>query len=50
MIPGEILVAEGDITLNEGRPTVILKVENTGDRPVELSGNVQRFKARNKLF
>ena len=39
MIPGEIQVAEGSITLNEGRKTVTLTVENTGDRPVQVGSH-----------
>ena len=33
MIPGEMIVKEGDIALNEDRPTLSISVENTGDRP-----------------
>ena len=32
MIPGEILTAPGDITLNEGRDPITVMVANTGDR------------------
>ncbi|MFT4046469.1 MAG: urease subunit beta [Solimonas sp.] len=39
MIPGEIVCADGDITLNEGRPTVTLDVANTGDRPVQVGSH-----------
>jgi len=39
MTPGEILVAEGDITLNEGRDTLTLHVKNTGDRPVQVGSH-----------
>ena len=39
MIPGEILVADGDIELNAGRRTVALKVANTGDRPVQVGSH-----------
>jgi len=39
MIPGEILVADGDITLNEGRETVAIEVANTGDRPVQIGSH-----------
>lgn len=35
MIPGEILTADGEIILNEGRETLGLVVANTGDRPVQ---------------
>ena len=36
MIPGELLVEEGEIVLNAGRETVSLSVANTGDRPVQV--------------
>ncbi len=35
MIPGEIIVADGDVILNEGRSAITLSVANTGDRPVQ---------------
>mgnify|MGYP001792972204 CR=1 FL=1 len=39
MIPGEVMVAEGDITLNEGRAALVLTVANTGDRPVQVGSH-----------
>ena len=39
MIPGEILPANGSITLNEGLETVTLTVANTGDRPVQVGSH-----------
>ena len=39
MIPGEILPAEGEIELNAGRGTVVLRVANTGDRPVQVGSH-----------
>jgi urease beta subunit len=39
MIPGEIIVADGDIELNAGRPTVTLTVANTGDRPIQVGSH-----------
>ena len=39
MIPGEILTAEGEIVLNEGRAAVTLTVSNTGDRPVQVGSH-----------
>ncbi|MBK9117022.1 MAG: urease subunit beta [Betaproteobacteria bacterium] len=39
MIPGEVLVADGDIELNAGRRTVTLSVANTGDRPVQVGSH-----------
>ena len=39
MIPGEIKVASGDIELNKGRTRVVLKVVNTGDRPIQVGSH-----------
>ena len=39
MIPGEILPADGDITLNEGSEAMTLIVANTGDRPVQVGSH-----------
>ena len=33
MIPGEIVVGEGPVVINAGRPVLTLVVANTGDRP-----------------
>ncbi|MAO93335.1 MAG: urease subunit beta [Polycyclovorans sp.] len=39
MIPGEILCAAGEITLNDGRETLTLTVANGGDRPVQVGSH-----------
>lgn len=39
MIPGEVMPAEGEIVLNEGREAVPLMVANTGDRPVQVGSH-----------
>ena len=39
MIPGELLPAEGEITLNEGAEVTVLEVANTGDRPVQVGSH-----------
>ena len=39
MIPGEILPAAGEITLNEGAEVTVLMVANTGDRPVQVGSH-----------
>ncbi|MBV1877626.1 MAG: urease subunit beta [Pseudomonadales bacterium] len=49
MIPGELLVAEGDIELNEGRQTVQLKVENTGDRPIQVGSHYHFYETNPAL-
>lgn len=49
MIPGEILPAEGDILLNEGRQAVTLTVANTGDRPVQVGSHYHFAEANEGL-
>jgi len=39
MIPGEVITADGDILLNEGREAITLTVANTGDRPVQVGSH-----------
>jgi len=39
MIPGEIKTASGDIELNAGRETLSLRVENIGDRPIQVGSH-----------
>ena len=39
MIPGEILTADGTVTINEGRQAVTIEVANTGDRPVQVGSH-----------
>jgi urease subunit beta len=39
MIPGEIIVTEGEIELNAGRENVTLLVANTGDRPIQVGSH-----------
>ncbi|MEO9781542.1 MAG: urease subunit beta [Sedimentitalea sp.] len=39
MIPGEVLVAEGELTLNADRPAITLMVANSGDRPVQVGSH-----------
>ena len=39
MIPGEIIPAEGVVTLNEGRAAITISVANTGDRPVQVGSH-----------
>ncbi|MGZ0187517.1 MAG: urease subunit beta [Alphaproteobacteria bacterium] len=39
MIPGEYIVADGDIILNEGLMAITLSVSNTGDRPIQVGSH-----------
>ena len=39
MIPGEYLLADSEIELNEGLQTQSLSVANTGDRPIQVGSH-----------
>jgi len=49
MIPGEIDVADGELTLNEGRETRRLTVANSGDRPIQVGSHYHFFETNNAL-
>jgi urease subunit beta len=49
MIPGEIRAMAGDLTLNAGRRTVTLIVNNTGDRPVQVGSHFHFFEVNRAL-
>ena len=49
MIPGEMQVATGDIELNQGRKTVSMSVENTGDRPIQVGSHYHFFETNAAL-
>lgn len=49
MIPGEIQPAKGDILLNEGRKTISLRVENRGDRPVQIGSHYHFYEVNPAL-
>ena len=49
MIPGELLPADGELLLNEGRETRALTVANTGDRPVQVGSHYHFFEVNSAL-
>jgi urease beta subunit len=49
MIPGEIIVAAGEIELNAGRATVTLTVANTGDRPIQVGSHYHFYETNRAL-
>jgi urease subunit beta len=49
MIPGEILVEPGEIELNSGREKVTLRVDNTGDRPVQAGSHAHFYEVNAAL-
>ena len=50
MIPGEILPAEGELLLNEGRETLTVEVANTGDRPIQVGSHYHFFETNDALI
>lgn len=49
MIPGEMIVSDGEIELNAGRETVRLLVGNTGDRPIQIGSHYHFYEANEAL-
>jgi urease subunit beta len=49
MIPGELLVDDGEIELNVGRPRLTLRVANSGDRPVQVGSHYHFFEVNDAL-
>jgi urease subunit beta len=49
MIPGEMLVEPGDITLNQGRATITVTVANTGDRPIQVGSHYHFYETNAAL-
>jgi urease subunit beta len=49
MIPGEMIVAAGELTINEGRETRSLTVANTGDRPIQVGSHYHFYETNDAL-
>jgi urease subunit beta len=49
MIPGELLIAAGEIELNAGRATLRVSVANTGDRPIQVGSHYHFFETNQAL-
>ena len=49
MIPGEVITADGNILLNEGRSELEINVSNSGDRPIQV-GSHYHFLKRTKHY
>jgi len=48
-IPGEFLLGDEPIEINPGREVVTLRVENTGDRPVQVGSHLHLAEANAAL-
>lgn len=49
MIPGEYIIAAGDIDCNAGRETITIKVVNTADRPVQIGSHCHFFEVNRRM-
>ncbi|MCW2598814.1 MAG: hypothetical protein JWM02_643 [Frankiales bacterium] len=49
MTPGEVLVGQEPIELNPGRTVTVLRVVNTGDRPVQVGSHFHLADANDAL-
>lgn len=46
---GGIIYADTPIEFNEGRPTITIKVRNTGDRPIQVGSHFHFFEVNRAL-
>lgn len=49
VIPGEVILGQGDIIALSGRQAVELSVANTGDRPIQVGSHCHFFEANRAL-
>jgi urease beta subunit len=49
VIPGEVILGEGDIVAFNGRQTVEMIVANIGDRPIQVGSHCHFFEANRAL-
>ncbi len=50
LTPGELIVDAGDLTLNPGRRTLTLVVENSADRPIQVGSHYHFFETNDALL
>lgn len=49
MIPGEYVLADGEVVANAGRRTLELDVTNVGDRPIQVGSHFHFFEVNRAL-
>jgi urease subunit beta len=50
MIPGELLIDDGDIELNAGRVVTTIQVANAGDRPIQVGSHFHFYEVNSFLM
>ena len=48
--PGDVLLGEGAVTINEGRPVIAITVRNTSAWPVQVSSHFHFFEVNRRLI
>ena len=49
MIPGEYVIEEGELTMNDGRKTLKMEVANSGDRPIQVGSHYHFYETNSAL-
>ena len=49
MIPGEYVIQDGELNLNENREKVSLSVANLGDRPIQVGSHYHFYETNSAL-
>jgi urease subunit beta len=49
MVPGEQFLEAGSIELNVARPAIEVRVENSGDRPIQVGSHTHFFEVNDAL-
>ena len=48
-VPGELIVDEGTIEINQGRETLTVSVKNSGDRPIQVGSHYHFYETNTFL-
>ena len=49
MIPGEMLIEAGEISVNVGRESITIDVANAGDRPIQVGSHFHFYETNQAL-
>ena len=49
MKPGEYFIESGEISLNEGKATLMISVSNKGDRPIQVGSHYHFYETNSAL-
>jgi urease subunit beta len=50
MVPGELIIDDGDIEINAGRLVTTIQVANTGDRPIQVGSHFHFYEVNRALL